>query len=114
MKIFNRKSETWIFNEKLEKNDTNVRYIKIDFNKLIQELMEHLYSENILSIIVEGGKQLAQSFIESGIWDEARVFEGRIVFNKGISAPVIHGILPEETYVQNDRLLIYRNSKLFL
>jgi len=109
LKIFNRKSETWIFNEKLEKTDANLRYIKIDFNKLIKELTEYLYSENILSLIIEGGKQLAQSFIDSGIWDEARVFEGRIVFNKGVSAPLIHGIIPEETHIQNDRLLIYRN-----
>ena len=38
-------------------------------------------------MIVEGGSKTLQSFIDSGLWDEARVFTGQKEFGNGINAP---------------------------
>ncbi len=54
---------------------------------LIQTLREH----NIQSLIVEGGRELLQSFIDNNLWDEARIETTPIELNNGIAAPHIDG-----------------------
>ena len=67
----------------------NITYLKIDFSKnIIPQILENLYDFNILSLVVEGGTQTLQSFIDLNIWDEARVFVGDHIFEKGVPAPI--------------------------
>ena len=40
---------------------------------LVQHVSEACYQQKIQSVIVEGGARLLQSFIDEGIWDEAKV-----------------------------------------
>jgi diaminohydroxyphosphoribosylaminopyrimidine deaminase/5-amino-6-(5-phosphoribosylamino)uracil reductase len=40
---------------------------------LLPQLLQSLYDLKILSVIIEGGASLINSFISAGIWDEARV-----------------------------------------
>jgi diaminohydroxyphosphoribosylaminopyrimidine deaminase/5-amino-6-(5-phosphoribosylamino)uracil reductase len=47
--------------------------------------------------LVEGGKQLLDSFIEQNLWDEAFVFVGSDKFEKGVKAPVI-GLVPDKIF----------------
>ena len=39
----------------------------------IAQLMDDLYQHQVQSLIVEGGRQTLESFIEAGLWDEIRV-----------------------------------------
>jgi diaminohydroxyphosphoribosylaminopyrimidine deaminase/5-amino-6-(5-phosphoribosylamino)uracil reductase len=75
------------------------------FNKLFNEL----YTRQIQSILVEGGKKLLESLIEQSLWDEARVLIGDKNFGKGYVAPVISQKAESDTHILNDRLLYYRN-----
>jgi diaminohydroxyphosphoribosylaminopyrimidine deaminase/5-amino-6-(5-phosphoribosylamino)uracil reductase len=44
----------------------------------------------IQSLLVEGGAQLLQSFIDASLWDNARVEVNKsLVVGEGVSAPVI-------------------------
>ena len=52
--------------------------------------MEELYDQQITSILVEGGAELHNSFLSSGLWDEARIFKGQMKFTQGIKAPELH------------------------
>lgn len=52
-------------------------------------ILDDLMKRNILSIIIEGGKELLECFIETNLWDEARIITGNINAGKGISAPLI-------------------------
>src|SRR5690606_30451349 len=53
--------------------------VHLDFQKdLPQQLCAALNQRNIQSLIVEGGSQTLQSFIDAGLWDEARVFTGKV------------------------------------
>lgn len=77
---------TLIFTETSIKSTKGISYIyqqHITVSKILQEL----YNRNILSVIVEGGSILLQSFIDSGLWDEARVFTGQGRFGDGVAAP---------------------------
>lgn len=56
----------------------------------LQELLEHLYSvEKIGSILVEGGTQVLQQFLNSGLADEVIVIQGQIFLKNGLQAPII-------------------------
>lgn len=108
--VFNEKAKTFVFN--LKKNETlkNIQYIKISgVENLIPDVLNVLYGENILSLIVEGGAFTLKHFIESSFWDEARVFTGNKIFSSGINAPNINGLLVETSQISDDQLDIYTN-----
>ncbi len=81
---------------------------EIDFNKPIAiQIADILYKKNINSIIIEGGSQTLQTFINEVLWDEARVFTGDMEFKTGIKAPKLNGQLISESRIKNDLLRIY-------
>jgi diaminohydroxyphosphoribosylaminopyrimidine deaminase/5-amino-6-(5-phosphoribosylamino)uracil reductase len=69
-----------------------------------------LYKANINSVIVEGGAKTLQLFINSGLWDEARVFIGQSDFREGIKAPKCKGKLIDKQQLLDDTLKIYVNN----
>ena len=114
LNIFDKKSKTIVFTEKKVRPGENPEYINIGFNNnTLEEILKILFNKEIQSVIVEGGKMLIESFIEKNLWDEARVFTGSMKFKAGIRAPVIPFEPLQETYIENDRLLIFRNNILY-
>jgi diaminohydroxyphosphoribosylaminopyrimidine deaminase/5-amino-6-(5-phosphoribosylamino)uracil reductase len=73
-------------------------------------LLSVLHQHEIQSVIVEGGKQLLESFINQNYWDEARVFVGSSFFINGVKAPFLKGIKKQETTIFDDTLTIYQNA----
>ena len=55
------------------------------------QIINYLYKSEIQSVFVEGGAEIINHFIDTGLWDEARIFYGNSRFNKGLKAPVITG-----------------------
>ncbi len=99
---------TYCFTEGQGENRPNLTFIQQE--EMTPEAILAAISElKIQSLIVEGGSKLLNSFLESGLWDEARVFIAPHSFAKGIAAPLISGELLSETDVLQDRLLIYKN-----
>jgi len=72
-------------------------------------ICDHLYKENINSIIIEGGSKTLQLFIDANLWDEARVFKGQVRFYDGIAAPKLKGEQFSIKTIENDSVLTYRN-----
>jgi len=66
--------------------------------------------QDIQSVIIEGGAYTLNTFIEAGLWDEARVFTGDVVLGNGIKAPLITGNMQEEVLVGKDNLRILINN----
>jgi diaminohydroxyphosphoribosylaminopyrimidine deaminase/5-amino-6-(5-phosphoribosylamino)uracil reductase len=90
LNVFDGSTPTLIFNALKSELKHNLEFIKIDKNKeLIPQILNELYQRNILSIIIEGGTQLLQTFIDANCWDEAKVFIGNKYFTKGLKAPLI-------------------------
>jgi diaminohydroxyphosphoribosylaminopyrimidine deaminase/5-amino-6-(5-phosphoribosylamino)uracil reductase len=79
-------------------------------NVIAKQICEELYCRDISSIIIEGGAKTLQSFINEGIWDEARVFIGQTKFKDGIKAPQLKGTLISEKSILNDSLKLYIND----
>jgi diaminohydroxyphosphoribosylaminopyrimidine deaminase/5-amino-6-(5-phosphoribosylamino)uracil reductase len=62
-------------------------------------------------LIVEGGSQTLELFLESGLWDEARVFISPRSFEDGIEAPILQKVVLEKKMIGDDELMIYRNPQ---
>jgi len=69
-----------------------------------------LHKHNINSIIIEGGAKTLQLFIDANLWDEARMFTGKIEFKKGVKAPVFYGECISEEKILDNILKIYKNK----
>lgn len=52
-------------------------------------LLADLYAENIQSLLVEGGAETLQSFIDADLWDEAYIEKSSLILKDGVSAPKI-------------------------
>jgi diaminohydroxyphosphoribosylaminopyrimidine deaminase/5-amino-6-(5-phosphoribosylamino)uracil reductase len=76
---------------------------------LVQQVLQALYQLKIVSVLIEGGAQLLQSFIEEGVWDEARVIVNEdLVIDKGLSAPELSHHKPvDRKQLQQDRIHYY-------
>ena len=110
LNLFNSEAETLIFNSvKTEKIYTN-NFIKIDFNNLIKNILKELYKQNIQSVIIEGGNKTLQSFIDTNMWDEARIFTTNKELTDGVKDPNIKGEIITETEIGGDKLKIIRND----
>jgi diaminohydroxyphosphoribosylaminopyrimidine deaminase/5-amino-6-(5-phosphoribosylamino)uracil reductase len=109
--LFDGTQRTICYNTIKDEERTNVQYIRIDEAAFTDALLDNLFSQGIQSVIVEGGQQILQSFIESGLWDEARIFISPKTFEKGVKAPVIRGRLRSETKLADDWLKIIEPSE---
>ena len=77
-----------------------------ELNKALNEL----HKLEIQSVLVEGGSQVLQSFINSDLWDEVRLFENSEIIKKGIKAPSFNKLLANQHTVGNCMLKQYFNT----
>ena len=80
----------------------------------ISDILSHLHNEGIQSVLVEGGSQLLQSFINTQQWDECYVEHGSTAINGSVNAPILpKDISPiEETSHMGNTILFYRKNTL--
>jgi diaminohydroxyphosphoribosylaminopyrimidine deaminase/5-amino-6-(5-phosphoribosylamino)uracil reductase len=78
--------------------------------RLVHQMMNALYTMNIQSVLVEGGAFLLQSFIEEGLWDEARVITNEeMIIGNGLPAPALNSYkLTHSEKIFTDRIQIYQ------
>ncbi len=113
--LMNHDAKTVIFNYHLHREEGQPQYYQIgnDAN-IVHQIINGLYKMKVLSVLVEGGARLLQSFIDDGMWDEARVIQNEIlVAGTGLNAPVLqnHELVKEEMIV-NDRICFYSKMKI--
>ena len=90
----------------------NIQWIKINKNASINDYLSNLYNAGITSLLVEGGSSLLQAFINSGLWDVARIETNPNQLNKrgAKKAPIIGYAPTSETHVDGNKISIYLNK----
>jgi diaminohydroxyphosphoribosylaminopyrimidine deaminase/5-amino-6-(5-phosphoribosylamino)uracil reductase len=116
LNIFKAEAPTILFipdNKEMSPTPANVTISKYDPSEsLLPQICHSLYEQEILSVIIEGGAQTLQSFIEADLWDEARVFTAPRLFTSGIKAPELR-YAPEIVYPSgSDSLAVTFHPKL--
>ena len=96
--LFDGKVPTLVMNAVKSGSETeNVEYVQLDYSRsILPQIMTELYNRKLQSLLVEGGTQVLQSFIDEGLWDEAYVEQTALVLNDGVEAPT----LPRQTVAE--------------
>ncbi|MFD2519147.1 bifunctional diaminohydroxyphosphoribosylaminopyrimidine deaminase/5-amino-6-(5-phosphoribosylamino)uracil reductase RibD [Salinimicrobium flavum] len=111
--LFDDSIKTLILSENSSerRSSENVIFETVDFSReLPVQICEILYKHEIQSVIIEGGRQTLQAFIDANCWDEARVFTGKVHFKEGTKAPDLSGRLLSQEIISSDILKIYSND----
>jgi diaminohydroxyphosphoribosylaminopyrimidine deaminase/5-amino-6-(5-phosphoribosylamino)uracil reductase len=87
--LFDQQQPTIVFN--LTKKETHgaLQFVAVkSANTALMDILQYCYDQGLQSILVEGGARLLQSFIDAGLWDEARVIENTdLIIEQGVAAP---------------------------
>lgn len=114
--VFDGKATTIVISRKVDAQNVQHKNAKLEFldwdlkRTIAQQISTILYNNDITSIIIEGGRQTLQSFINENLWDEARVFKGTTVFSSGTKKPHFSGTLVSDEKIIDDILTIYTND----
>lgn len=111
LNIFNGQSPTIIFNAlKHEMDDFSLPppgevgrglYQVTEDVSIVHQILNACYQMNIQSVFIEGGAKLLQSFIDEGIWDEARVITNETLhIENGLPAPQLSNC----TFAGNEKI----------
>lgn len=113
LKLFNSEANTLIFNILKNSMEGNAQYIKLLPERFLEQMLDSLYRLNIQSVLIEGGTKTLQSFIDTSLWDEARVITNEeMIIENGIDAPQMKGfkLIKKENYF-SDRIDYYISAK---
>ncbi len=116
LRIFSGKPETVIFTPGSGKGPVGAVYKKIKSrNTAVSEMMAFFRDNNIQSLIIEGGCTVLSQFINAGLWDEARIFRGKLLFGDGLKAPLIEGDIIDSQAFKVSRLeyLVPKKQSVF-
>lgn len=109
-KVFDKSSKTIILNKNENKEIDNLIFLKVEKKNMIESLMKYLHKLNIVSLIIEGGKNTIESFLETKYWNEARVIKGDKKFTSGIKAPNIKRKHSNIYEIGKDTIYTYLND----
>lgn len=76
----------------------------------LTEIATSLYNTfGITSLMVEGGRELLQSFIDSGLYDEVRVEISDKILAEGVSAPIFKSEIISKDSIRNNKIALKRS-----
>lgn len=113
LNLFDQQQKTIVINTVKAEERENLSYQKIAATEdTIDAILKLAYKEKLQSILVEGGASLLQSFINKGLWNEARVITNPLLtIPKGLQAPILPTGIPAKTeHIATDILSTYINN----
>jgi len=103
---------TIIFNYIKQEEEGRNCWVKIDPANALPAILAYLYERKITSLIVEGGTNTLQRFINSGLWDEALIIKTPAFISNGIKAPILSGATIKDSYwLATDHHLLYTHEQ---
>jgi diaminohydroxyphosphoribosylaminopyrimidine deaminase/5-amino-6-(5-phosphoribosylamino)uracil reductase len=105
--LFDKSQPTIVYNVVKHEEHPSLIYARVEEENFIQSVVKDLYQRKIQSVIVEGGAQTLQLFLNGGLWDELNIFIGSRAFEKGIAAPAPQGRLVASQSMGDNILQIF-------
>jgi diaminohydroxyphosphoribosylaminopyrimidine deaminase/5-amino-6-(5-phosphoribosylamino)uracil reductase len=102
LKLFDGQHQTVVFNHVKQQEHLNLLYCRLNSDAaIVQAIVAALAELKIQSVMIEGGAQLLQSFINAGLWDEANIITNQeMSLGKGVAAPQ----LQQHRLMQTERI----------
>lgn len=107
LNLFDRSQPTLCYNLMKHEEHPNLILARLPEEDFLQHLIHDLFVRKLQSIIIEGGTQTLDAFLDANLWDEARIFRSTQTFGKGIPAPRLHATLIKQVPVHADTLDFY-------
>ena len=111
--IFDCEAETIIINriKNLSYNKNIFSQMSLD-KTIVDGTLGCLYNRQLNSVIIEGGSKTLQLFIDSGLWDEARVITNMdLLLVAGLKSPLLtHQHLQSSFNIFSDKLDFFQNT----
>ena len=110
--------ETWLsksvsivqFTKTPEKQSENINQIAIeDVSETLGLLLSHCIEHQIQTLLIEGGSQVINHFLERSLWDEAIIFKSSSNLIEGVKAPIIDQKPLKIMDSSSDKVVIHRN-----
>jgi len=102
--VFDRSVKTIVFNALKHEEENDLIFYQVTRDvSLVHQVLNGLYQMKILSVMIEGGAKLIQSFVDEGMWDEARVITNSGLISQGPS--VASPILADAKIVGEEKIL---------
>ncbi len=123
LRIFNAEATTVVFNAsrheppgKAPFTESEVFYYKIEREEsVVKQISKAFYEMNVLSVIVEGGRKLLQSFIDEGCWDEVlrirskQIDNRQLNFENAVMAPELSNFVKvSEENISSDLIEVFK------
>jgi diaminohydroxyphosphoribosylaminopyrimidine deaminase/5-amino-6-(5-phosphoribosylamino)uracil reductase len=108
--IYDKESQTIILNQKKNEFEGNIEFVTTKFLDLPSEICNILFDRKVLSVMIEGGANILNQFIDKNLWDEARIIVSKKTFGNGLKAPEIPGDVIDSIKVETDKIIIKQNS----
>lgn len=113
LQLFSSDAPTLVLHDQTHqpKQKQHLKFEAINFKmSVVKQLAEILHRRGIQSLIVEGGQQTLQHFIDSDCWDEARVFNSTSYLRDGVKSPQLD-LKPRRTeWILDNQLNYYLND----
>ncbi|PZU88101.1 MAG: bifunctional diaminohydroxyphosphoribosylaminopyrimidine deaminase/5-amino-6-(5-phosphoribosylamino)uracil reductase RibD [Chryseobacterium sp.] len=111
--IYHDEAETIIFNSVKNFEDKNLKFIKIEKENSINQILGKLYDLQIQSMIIEGGRFTLQEFINHNLWDEAIIFKNpNLNLENGTQAPEFNFTPQKTENLRDTEVLFFSNKSL--
>lgn len=113
LNVFNSHARTTVFNAlKTHQVNEHLDLVQLNFDGTeLRQLLQYLYEHEVQSIIIEGGAYTLQQLLAQGLWDEARVLTGKVKFENGLAAPLLHLAPDAQFFLGDDTLHIYHHHR---
>ncbi|HEX2846033.1 MAG TPA: bifunctional diaminohydroxyphosphoribosylaminopyrimidine deaminase/5-amino-6-(5-phosphoribosylamino)uracil reductase RibD [Chitinophagaceae bacterium] len=114
LKIFAPEGRVIVFNTHKQGKENNIDYYQVtEDTSIVHQILNALRHFNIQSVLVEGGAQLLQSFIDEDAWDEIRRIENlQLTAGHGLPAPIIrHAGLVSKLELGHDSIQFFEPDK---
>lgn len=111
LQMYNEPGTTLVFNTTENRKMGNTTFVKTDPHHYLPEVLNYLSQQKIQSVLIEGGKQTLQQFIDSDLWDECRIITaGDKIIADGVPAPDLgEAILLGQSQLFSDKIRYYGN-----
>lgn len=113
LNIYDKSTRTIILTQFEDKTkfQEGPEYGIIDFEKnMAEEICRILFEKNITSVLVEGGAETLATFLNSGLWDEARIIIGDAAFGSGTKAPYLEGKMMSTEIIGSNTIKRFLND----
>jgi diaminohydroxyphosphoribosylaminopyrimidine deaminase/5-amino-6-(5-phosphoribosylamino)uracil reductase len=108
--------KTIILNQKKESNFQSLYYTRVSIINDINEVLERLFSLGYFSILVEGGSQLIQSFLDKNLVDNLIIYTNKnLKITEGVSSPKLDESkfkLTKQQIVESIEINIYKSCNI--